>query len=80
MNIVIYDQTGRVIFSTVKNDIENLYIKEIEIPEGYFVKSINLNTNEPVFEMFPKTREQQQIDEIKSQINTILGIKESEWF
>lgn len=78
MNIVIYDQTGRVIFSTVKNDIENLYIKEIEIPEGYFVKSINLNTNEPVFEMFPKTREQQQIDEIKSQINTILGIKESE--
>lgn len=89
---VIYDSTGRPIF-TVDADIEIAgYTTCDNPPEGYYLKSMNPETGEPVFEIIPKSDEQQQIDALKEQVaalqaasneqkkitDTIIGATESE--
>lgn len=89
---VIYDSTGHPIF-TVDADIEIAgYTTCDNPPEGYYLKSMNPETGEPVFEEIPKSDEQAQIDALKEQVaalqaasdeqkkitDTIIGATESE--
>lgn len=81
MTLIIYDSKGNMLMSQtgdyLKPDGELKYI-EYEVPEGYIVKSVDPETNEPVLEPIPLTKEQQDIKEIKEQMNALLGIDESE--
>lgn len=68
MMTVVYDSTGRPIF-TVDADIDVAGTVKIEnAPEGYYLKSVNPETGEPVFEEIPKSDEQAQIDALKEQV------------
>lgn len=81
--IVIYDNNGKIYMTQSGEDVtdENgANIIEIEIPDGFYPSSVNPDTKEAVFTEIPKTKEQQKIEELETRINTILGIKESEWF
>lgn len=65
---VIYDSIGHPIF-TVDADIEIAgYTTCDNPPEGYYLKSMNPETGEPVFEEIPKSDEQTQIDALKEQV------------
>lgn len=68
MMTVVYDSTGRPVF-TIDADIDIAGTVKIEnAPEGYYLKSVNPETGEPVFEIIPKSDEQQQIDALKEQV------------
>lgn len=76
MITVVYDSTGRPIF-IVEAEIDVAGAVTIENPpEGYYLKSIAAETGEPVFEPIPLTKEQQDIEEIKAQMNVLLGVSE----
>lgn len=68
MMTVVYDSTGRPVF-TVDADIDIAgYTTCDNPPEGYYLKSMNPETGEPVFEEIPKSDEQAQIDALKEQV------------
>ena len=68
MMTVVYDSTGRPVF-TVDADIDIAgYTTCDNPPEGYYLKSMNPETGEPIFEKIPKSDEQAQIDALKEQV------------
>lgn len=78
MMTVVYDSTGRPVF-TVDADIDIAGAVKIENPpEGYYLKSVDPETGKPVFEQIPKTEEEKRLDAIEAQMNALIGAKESE--
>lgn len=81
MTLIIYDSKGNMLMSVtgdyLKPDGELKYI-EYEVPEGYIVKSVNLETDEPVLEPIPKTDEQLRLEALEEQMNALIGVDESE--
>ena len=77
LTIVYNKANGRIIVMTT-DTIDEISSIVYDIPEGYTVSSINIETEEPILKAIPKTKEQQKIEELETRINTILGIKESE--
>ena len=76
--IVIYDNNGKI-YMTQSGDVtaENgANITETEIPEGFYPSSVNPDTKEVIFAEIPKTKEQQDIAEIKAQLNALMGVSE----
>lgn len=68
--IVIYDQTGRIFHcagGNIVNPVGLPFVKVI-IPDGKILKSINPETKEPIFEDEPKTKYEQELDDIKASI------------
>lgn len=78
MMTVVYDSTGRPVF-TVDADIDIAGAVKIENPpEGYYLKSVDPETGKPVFEQIPKTEEQQRIEALEEQMNALLGVDSNE--
>lgn len=89
---IIYDSTGNIIMTTSQTGMGAVSSIEYDIPDGYTVSSVNVETGEPVLEAIPKTDEQAQIDALKEQVaalqaasdeqkkitDTIIGATESE--
>ena len=75
---IIYDSTGNIIMTTSQTGYEKISAIEVEVPDGYYVKSVNAETNEPVLEPIPKTEEQKRLDAIEAQMNALIGANESE--
>lgn len=77
--IVIYDDTGNIYMTQSGDDVtaENgANIVETEIPEGFYPSSVDPDTKEVIFTEIPKTKEQQDIAEIKAQLNALMGVSE----
>lgn len=79
--VIIYKDSGEIIFSQSGNDVSadgGVNIVEADVPDGYYVKSVDPETNEPVLEPIPKTEEQQRIDALEAQMNALLGVESEE--
>lgn len=66
LNTIIYDSTGAIIVATSQTGMGAVSSVEIDIPDGYTVSSVNIETGEPVLQEIPKTDEQKQIDSLKT--------------
>lgn len=77
MTTIIYDQNGRTIM-TQSGDMGVTSVDVIvkEIPAGYYVKSVNVETGEPVLAAFPKSETDQRLDELEAQIAALIGTEE----
>ena len=62
---IIYDSTGNIIMTTSQTGYEKISAIEVEIPDGYYVASVNPETGESVLKEIPKSSEQAQIDDLK---------------
>lgn len=77
--IVIYDDNGEIYMTQSGDNVtaENgANITETEIPDGFYPSSVNPDTKEVIFAEIPKTKEQQDIAEIKAQLNALTGVSE----
>ena len=75
LNTVIYNESGNIIMITSQTGYKKVFSIEVDIPEDQYIKSIDIETNKPIFEFIPKTKDQLRIDAIETQINAILGIE-----
>lgn len=73
---IIYNSTGGIIMATSQTGMGTVSSIEYDVPDGYTVSSVNVETGEPVFEPIPKTKEQQDIADLKAQMNALLGVSE----
>ena len=76
LNTIIYDSTGSIIMTTSQTGYGKISAIEAEVPDGYYVKSMNIETNEPVFEPIPKTEDQLRLEALERQMNALLGVSE----
>lgn len=75
---IIYDETSEIIMATSQTGYGKISAIEAEVPDGYYVKSVDPETNEPVLEPVPKTDEQLRIEALEQQMNALIGVNESE--
>lgn len=75
MTIIYNKLTGGLIL-TISETIENVSSLVFDIPDGYTVSSVNVETGEPVLEAIPKTEDQQRIEALERQMNALLGVSE----
>lgn len=75
LNTIIYDSTGNIIMTTSQTGYGKISAIEAEVPDGYYVKSVNVETNEPVLEAIPKTADQLRIEALEEQMNALLGVE-----
>lgn len=66
LTTIIYNSTGGIIMTTSQTGMGAVSSIEYDIPDGYTVSSVNVETGEPVLEEIPKTDEQKQIDSLKT--------------
>lgn len=92
LTTIIYNSTGGIIITTSQTGMGAVSSIEHDVPDGYTVSSVNVETGEPVLEEIPKSDEQAQIDALKEQVaalqaasdeqkkitDTIIGATESE--
>lgn len=77
MTIIYNKSTGNVILM-MSETIEAVSSVVSDIPDGYTVTSVNVETGEPVFEAIPKTDEQLRLEALEEQMNALIGANESE--
>lgn len=65
MYTIIYDSTGIILMTTSQTGYGKISAIEAEVPDGYYVASVNPETGEPVLKEIPKSSEQAQIDDLK---------------
>lgn len=75
---IIYNSTGDIIMTTSQTGMGAVSSIEYDIPDGYTVASVNVETGEPVFEPIPKTEDQQRIEALERQMNALLGVESEE--
>lgn len=75
---IIYNSTGGIIMTTSQTGMGAVSSVEYDIPDGYTVSSVNVETGEPVLEAIPLTKEQQDIADLKAQMKALIGVNESE--
>lgn len=73
---IIYNSTGEVIMTTSQTGMGAVSSVEYDIPDGYTVSSVNVETGEPVFEPIPKTEDQLRLEALERQMNALLGVSE----
>lgn len=78
INTIIYDSTGNIIMTTSQTGYGKITVIEAEVPDGYYVKSVDPETNEPVLEPVPKTDEQLRLEALEEQMNVLLGVESNE--
>ena len=66
MHTIIYNSAGRIIMTTSETGLGTISAIEYEVPDGYYVESVNPETGEPVLKENPKTEEQQRLDELEA--------------
>lgn len=75
MYTIIYDSTGIILMTTSQTGYGKISAIEAEVPDGYYVKSVDTETNEPVLEPIPKTDEQLRLEALEEQMNALLGVE-----
>lgn len=75
MTIIYNKSTGNVILM-MSDTIEAVSSVVADVPAGYTVSTVNIETGEPVLEEIPKTDEQKRIEALERQINALLGVSE----
>ena len=65
---IIYNKTNGKVILMMSETIEAVSSVMSDIPAGYTVSTVNVETGEPVLEPVPKTDEQAQIDALKEQV------------
>lgn len=78
LNTIIYSSTGAIILTTTQTGYGNISAVEVDVPDGYYVKSVIPETGQPVIESVPKTEEQKRLDAIEAQMNTLIGVESKE--
>ena len=66
MQTIIYNSTGKVIMTTSETNLGTVSAIEAEIPDGYYVESVNHETGVPVLKENPKTEEQQRLEALEA--------------
>ena len=74
-NTIIYDESGKIIMTTSQTGFGKVSAIEAEVPDGYYVKSVDPETNEPVLEPIPKTDEQLRLEALEKQMNALIGVE-----
>lgn len=77
MTIIYNKSTGNVILM-MSDTIEEVSSIVYDIPDGYTVSSINVETGEPVLEAIPKTDEQLRLEALEQQMNALIGVESEE--
>lgn len=78
LTTIIYDETGDIVMTTNQTGYGKVSAIETEVPEGKYVVSVDVETNEPVLEDIPKTDEQLRLEALERQMNALIGVDESE--
>lgn len=76
--MLIYDNAG-TIWVSITGDYakpDGLPYLETEIPAGYYAKSVDTGTKEPVLAEFPKSETEQRLDELEAQVAAMTGTEE----
>lgn len=76
LTTIIYNSTGGIIMTTSQTGVGAVSSIEYDIPDGYTVSSVNVETGEPVFEAIPKTEDQLRLEALERQMNALLGVSE----
>ena len=76
--LLIYDNSGTIWVNIAGNYAlpDGLPCIEAEIPAGYYAKSVDTETKEPVLAEFPKSATDQRLDELEAQIAALTGTEE----
>lgn len=75
---IIYNKSNGKVILMMSETIEAVSSVMSDIPDGYTVSSVNIETGEPVFEPIPKTEDQQRIEALERQMNALLGVESEE--
>lgn len=63
---IIYNKSNGKVILMMSEAIEAVSSVVADIPNGYTISSVNVETGEPVFEPIPKTEEQKKIDSLRT--------------
>lgn len=76
--MLIYDNAG-TIWVSITGDYakpDGLPYLETEIPEGYFAASVNVETQEPILQAYPKSDMEKRMEELEAQVAAMTGTEE----
>ena len=76
MQTIIYNLTGSINMTTSETGLGTISAIEAEIPDGYYVESVNPETGEPVLKENPKTEEQKKIEALEAKVQALSGTQE----
>ena len=73
--LLIYDNAGTIYYQQAGYYAlpDGLPYLETEIPAGYYAKSVDTGTKEPVLAAFPKSETDQRLDELEAQVAALTG-------
>ena len=73
--LLIYDNAGTIYYQQAGYYAlpDGLPCIEAEIPAGYYAKSVDTGTKEPVLAEFPKSETEQRLDELEAQVAAMTG-------
>lgn len=76
--LLIYDNAGTIYYQQAGYYAlpDGLPYIETEIPAGYYAKSVDTETKEPVLAEIPKSATDQRLDELEAQIAAMIGTEE----
>lgn len=66
MQTIVYKANGDILFTTSETGLGAVASIEYDVPDGYFVESVNPKTGEPMLAEIPKTEEQQKIADLEA--------------
>ena len=66
MQTIIYSESGKIIMTTSETGMGAVSAIEYDVPDGYYVESVNPETGEPVLAELPKTEEQQRLEALEA--------------
>ena len=76
--LLIYDNAGTIYYQQAGYYAlpDGLPCIEAEIPAGYYAKSVDTETKEPVLAEIPKSATDQRLAELEAQLAAITGTEE----
>lgn len=73
---IIYNKSNGKVILMMSETIEAVSSVISDIPDGYTISSVNVETGEPVLEPIPKTEDQLRLEALERQMNALLGVSE----
>ena len=76
--LLVYDNSG-VIWASVTGSYvppDGLPYIETEIPAGYYAESVNVETQEPILQAYPKSDMEKRMEELEAQVAAMTGTEE----
>lgn len=70
--LVMYNNVGKVIMTVSGGEqYTGAALAVTDVPDGYYIESVNPETGEPVLAKIPLTEEQQRLANLESQIDAL---------